>query len=190
MRSARMATLAAISFVALVTGACTAPTSPPTTTTPGADVTAPVLFLPTDISYADPGPGGMVVSYTANAVDKVDGPMSATCTPPSGSSAPFGVTTVQCSATDAAANTATGSFTVRVHDGVTPVLALPSTVTVEASARRAPVATYTTSAVDAVDGPRPVSCDPKSGSLFPLGSTIVECWAGDARGTPRTTRSG
>ena len=36
------------------------------------------------------------------------------CTPPSGSLFPLGTTTVNCTATDAAGNTATGAFKVKV----------------------------------------------------------------------------
>jgi hypothetical protein len=38
------------------------------------------------------------------------------------------------------------------------------------------------SAVDAVDGPVPVTCAPASGSIFPLGTTTVACTATDAAG--------
>ena len=45
---------------------------------------------------------------------------------------------------------------------------------------------YTAAAEDAVDGPVPVTCDPASGSLFPLGTTKVTCTATDSSGNTGT----
>ncbi len=42
--------------------------------------------------------------------------------------------------------------------------------------------TWTASATDAVDGPRPVTCTPPSGSLLPYGATTVVCQASDLSG--------
>jgi hypothetical protein len=44
------------------------------------------------------------------------------CAPPSGSTFPLGLTTVQCSATDAHNNTAHGSFTIFVQDTTPPTI--------------------------------------------------------------------
>jgi hypothetical protein len=60
-----------------------------------------------------------VVTYTATATDDVDGPITPTCTPASGTTFAPGTTTVTCTATDAAGNTATASFTVTI-EGLTP----------------------------------------------------------------------
>jgi hypothetical protein len=81
------------------------------------------------------------VSYTATALDNVDGSVPARCMPPSGSTFPVGATTVACTAVDAAGNTATGSFSVHVRaadeqldallaavDGVGPGAALSNKV--------------------------------------------------------------
>lgn len=59
-------------------------------------------------------PTGATVLYTASATDEIDPAPSVTCASASGSAFPIGVTTVSCTATDAAGNTATGPFTVRV----------------------------------------------------------------------------
>ncbi len=84
------------------------------------DTTAPTLNLPADITEEATGPNGNVVDYSASATDLVDGSVNATCSPASG--ATFGVktTTVNCSATDAAGNTASGSFDVTVQDTTAP----------------------------------------------------------------------
>jgi hypothetical protein len=79
------------------------------------DKTAPVLTLPSNgISTKATGISGAQVTYTATASDIVDGSVTPLCTPASGSTFPLGTTTVTCSATDKAGNTASGSFTVSV----------------------------------------------------------------------------
>jgi len=54
------------------------------------------------------------VKFSASATDLVDGSVTVTCTPVSGSTFPFGTTTVSCSAKDKAGNSASGSFKVKV----------------------------------------------------------------------------
>jgi HYR domain len=48
--------------------------------------------------------------------------------------------------------------------------------------------TYNVTARDAVDGPIPVSCGPRSGSRFEVGRTIVSCEATDASGNSARAR--
>jgi hypothetical protein len=79
------------------------------------DTTPPVLTLPGDITATATSASGAAVSYTASASDLVDGSVTPSCSPASGSTFPVGSTTVNCSATDAAGNTATGSFKVSVQ---------------------------------------------------------------------------
>lgn len=45
---------------------------------------------------------------------------------------------------------------------------------------------YALKAVDAVDGPRPVTCSPRPGSIFKVGRTIVTCEAVDLNGNTAT----
>ena len=86
------------------------------------DVTPPVVTVESKTVEAT-GPDGAVVDYDATAVDNVDGPLTPTCVPPSGSLFPLGSTTVNCSATDAAGNTGTGSGTITVVDTTPPTVA-------------------------------------------------------------------
>jgi hypothetical protein len=79
------------------------------------DTTAPVLKLPRGIEEQTSSPYGETVKYAATAKDRVDGRVQVTCTPPSGSTFPIDATTVTCSASDRAGNTATGSFQVTVR---------------------------------------------------------------------------
>jgi hypothetical protein len=80
------------------------------------DVLPPVVSVPSPITVPPSGPSGAVVTYTASAHDDdARNPSPAvTCTPPSGSTFPIGVTTVTCNATDASGNTGTSTFTVTV----------------------------------------------------------------------------
>ncbi|TAN35432.1 HYR domain-containing protein [Patescibacteria group bacterium] len=84
-----------------------------------ADTTPPVLTLPADITTPATSPAGAVVTYVATATDAIDGALTPTCAPPAGSTFPIGTITVTCSATDAAGNTASGSFQITVTVALT-----------------------------------------------------------------------
>ena len=137
------------------------------------DTVVPVLTLPADITSADP-----VVTFTATAVDAIDGALPVTCSPASGATFPFGTTTVLCQATDAHANTAFGTFTVHITGGP-PQITVPDDMTVEATGAGGAEVTFEVTAVDATS----VTCSPASGSTFPLGSTTVTCTATNASGS-------
>ena len=79
------------------------------------DTTPPDLTVPGSLSADATGPGGAVVDYSASATDAVDGSVPVTCSPESGSTFAIGDTTVECTATDAAGNSASGQFTVHVR---------------------------------------------------------------------------
>ncbi len=78
------------------------------------DTTRPALSLPTPIAVTTSSTTGAIVNYAATASDLVDGNVAVTCAPLSASLFAVGATTVNCSATDAHGNTATGAFTVTV----------------------------------------------------------------------------
>ena len=138
---------------------------------------APVLTMPQEITADATSPAGAVVTYDVTATDNG----VVTCTPASGSTFPVGITTVVCTATNATGTTS-GSFPVTVLDGSGPVLDVPDSITAEASSAAGAIVTWTSSATDAVDGPRPVTCTPESGTLFPMGDTLVSCSATDTLG--------
>ena len=140
----------------------------------------PVLTLPADIVAEATGPNGAVVNYVATSDS---GTIS--CNPPSGSTFALGLTTVQCSATNDGGTT-TGSFNVTVRDTTAPTLTLPANMLVEATSIAGAVVTFTATASDLVDGSRPVTCNPASGSTFGFGPTTVNCSASDTRGNTRT----
>ena len=80
------------------------------------DSTAPSISgMPGDIAVETADAAGAVVTWTApTANDNIDGPVSVSCAPASGSRFPVATTTVTCSASDAAGNEATRSFSVTV----------------------------------------------------------------------------
>ncbi len=68
----------------------------------------------------------------------------------------------------------------------TPELILPSGLVVEASSAAGAAVAYAASAVDAEDGPLPADCTPVSGTVMPMGVTIVACSTADAAGSSDT----
>lgn len=71
----------------------------------------------------DPGQCSAVVNYPASLATDNCGVTSLICNPPSGSSFPKGSTSVICTATDAAGNWTSCSFTVTVNDCEAPLVA-------------------------------------------------------------------
>jgi hypothetical protein len=138
---------------------------------------APELVLPADITKEATGAAGAVVSYVATAT----GGEPVTCTPASGSTFALGQTTVQCSASNGGGTT-NGSFKVTVVDTTAPALTLPANIVREATSLSGAVVSFVTSATDIVDGSRPVTCTPPSGSTFAMGTTTVQCNTSDTRG--------
>ena len=68
----------------------------------------------------------------------------------------------------------------------TPELVLPSGLTVEASSAAGAAVSYTATAVDPEDGPLPANCTPVSGTVMPIGTTIVACAATDGSNSSDT----
>lgn len=138
------------------------------------DTTPPSLSLPANISVTATSPAGAAVTYAATASDLVDGSVTVTCTPPSGSTFAIGTTTVNCSASDSRDNTATGSFQVQVTAEPEPP-PNPNDITAEATGPDGAVVTFDPG-LDS--GGRPVTCSPAPGSTFPIGETMVTCTSG------------
>jgi hypothetical protein len=145
------------------------------------DTTDPVVTTPANSVV---GNDAATVTYAnATATDLVDGALAASCSPASGTTFALGTTTVTCSATDAAGNTGTNTFTVEVQDVTKPIVTVPANNTVEATGANGATVTYSgVSAEDDVDGSLPVTCSKASGTVFPLGTTTVTCSATDQAG--------
>jgi len=79
-----------------------------------------VVCSPNIVKGNDPGLCSAVVFYTSSATDNCPG-VTLVCDPPSGSVFPKGTTVVTCTATDAATNKSSCSFTITVNDVEPPV---------------------------------------------------------------------
>ena len=144
------------------------------------DRTPPVLTLPGTLTAEATSAAGAAVTYTATATDNLDATPTVACTPTSGSTFALGMTTVSCTATDDAGNTANGSFLVRVVDTVAPTI-LAGSIRVNAESPAGAVVNYLVGVRDAVDPSPVLDCQPPTG-LFPVGVTTVTCTARDASG--------
>lgn len=150
----------------------------------GVTVSPIAIAVPEGLTVAAKDAGGQVVRYQVTATDELNGrKWKATCAPPSGTTFPLGVTRVDCRASDAH-GTSTASFTVAVRDTKPPQISgLPGGQKVTATSPGGAIVSYVQpSAIDNVDGSTPVTCSPRSGSVFPVGKTVVTCSASDAAG--------
>lgn len=94
--------------------------------------------------------------------------------------APTDSTTTDTTATTTTESTTTTTTAV---DNPPSFQNVPGPVTIEANGPGGSIGNYTPpTAVDDNDGPRPVGCNPATGSLFPLGATTVTCTATDSVG--------
>jgi hypothetical protein len=156
------------------------------------DLTKPSLTLPANITAEATSASGTTVTYSASASDALSG-LSGTisCLPASGSTFAITTTTVNCSATDNAGNTQTGSFTVKVQDTTAPIISgTPANQTLEATSASGASATFTEPTwLDAVDGNGTAGCDHASGATYPIGTTTVTCSVTDLHGNAATPTS-
>ncbi|HEY5914481.1 MAG TPA: HYR domain-containing protein [Verrucomicrobiae bacterium] len=179
-------------YFAVVTGTFSSATSAVATLTV-IDSTAPVITgcPPNLTNNTDPGLCSAVVTWPSPiALDACEGPVPVTCTPPSGSRFPKGVTGVTCRAGDSSRNTNTCVFTVTVVDREAPDFTnIPGPVQGYAApgAGSVPVSWDPLAATDNCDGKVTVKCLPPSGSPFPKGTSTVVYSASDAN---RNTNSG
>ena len=123
-------------------------------------------------------PGGAVVDYTVTVSGGCP-PYTTNCVPPSGSVFPMGITTVNCCAMDSCGQSNCCSFTVTMS---LPPLSItgPSNITVTTCSTGA-VVDYTVT-VSGGCPPITTNCVPPSGSVFPIGTTTVNCCATDSCG--------
>jgi len=82
------------------------------------DTMPPQITVPADMTVDATSPTGAVVEFTATATDEDPSSPTVTCSPPPGAMFPINstgdVTVVECSAVDAAGNSATAHFAVHV----------------------------------------------------------------------------
>jgi uncharacterized repeat protein (TIGR01451 family) len=148
------------------------------------DNTVPTVSCPTNIVVSnDPGLCSAVVTFSVTAADNCPGVTVATDIA-SGSTFAKGVTTVNATATDAAGNIATCSFTVTVNDTENPVISCPSSITLEPTCPTGAIATYTAPVgTDNCPGATTArTAGGASGTVFPIGTTTVTHTVTDASG--------
>jgi hypothetical protein len=158
------------------------------------DTTAPALLLPPAPVAEANGPAGAPVSY---AVGGTDGgapltPEAVSCRPPPGSTFALGRTAVACVATDAAGNSASGSFTVTVRDTTPPTINAPD-ATLRATSSdglrrtdRAVVAYRR--GISAIDLVSPAVVSVQIPRRLPVGRTVLRVTARDRAGNRATKR--
>ncbi len=149
------------------------------------DIVPPTIVCPpSGIRYTCQTSGGVVI-YTAPEVDDNEDPApQVVCTPPFGAQVPLGTNVVRCVVTDRCGNSNSCAFTIDMRlDTIPPVISCPDDIIVTTCDPRGV----------SVDWPKPTivdnnvsnpqsSCTPSSGSVFPLGQTIVKCEARDSCG--------
>ena len=154
------------------------------------DTEAPVVTAPANITVdTDPGANSAVVTFMASSTDNV-GVDTQVADFPSGTAFPAGSTIVTVTATDAAGNAGTDTFTVTVNDNQAPVVVAPANITVptDPGVNTAVVNFVVADATDNVDPPITpvVTSSPttglNSGSAFPIGVTTLTLVATDSEG--------
>jgi uncharacterized repeat protein (TIGR03803 family) len=95
---------------------------------------------------------------------------------------PVGTTFVTWTATDASGNTATCAQRVVVKNATPPTITCPADISVTATGPTGAEVQFVATASDACAGIVPVFSTPPTGSLFPVGTNTVLCWAVDPSG--------
>lgn len=157
------------------------------------DNEAPAIDCPEDLVVAaEAGSCQSTVNFTPPTVtDNCDPGIVAvqTAGPVSGSSFPVGTTLVEFSATDPSGNTTVCSFNVIVEDMEAPQISCPADILVSAASGDCE-ATVTFATPAATDNCSNVSVSqtagPASGTVFPVGTTVVEFTATDDAGNETT----
>jgi hypothetical protein len=152
------------------------------------DEVPPTITAPANLTANnDPGLPSALVTLVAPAASDDCTPVTLSSVRSDGAAInapyPVGVTTITWTAKDDAGNTASATQTVTVLDVEAPVFGLAAQSLLEYNATTPSGAnvTFSTSATDNV-GVTSLSCEPASGSLFPVGHTTVTCTASDAAG--------
>jgi hypothetical protein len=158
------------------------------------DLSKPAVTVPGPITVEAAGPAGAPVTFEVTATDAFDGALVGSRAPTcarvstfalpvpvaSGATFPIGDSLITCSASDLAGNAGTASFTVVVRDTTPPTPSLPAAITATADASGTAVVAFTATGTDTVGGVIPAACQPKSGSRFSVGTTVVACTVTDA----------
>src|SRR6188768_2890751 len=143
----------------------------------------PLVEAPPFINARATGPSWTQVNFAVNATNSSSDKISVYCNPASGSAFPMGNTIVLCAAKDPVTSLVSyAMFNVTVKDSSPPTFKVPHSILKQADELQGAKITYDANASDSVDGSTIATCDPPSGSMFPLGLNQVTCMATDKSG--------
>src|SRR4026208_521435 len=138
----------------------------------------PLVEAPPFINARATGPSWTQVNFAVNATSSSSDKISVYCNPASGSAFPMGSTIVLCAAKDPFTSLVSyAMFNVTVKDSSPPTFKVPHSILKQADELQGAEITYDANASDTVDGSTIATCDPPSGSMFPLGLNQVTCMA-------------
>ncbi|MFE8595327.1 ELWxxDGT repeat protein [Archangium violaceum] len=147
------------------------------------DCTPPAITCPANVTVEATGRSGATVNYTpATATDDSAAAPTVSYSQESGTDFPVKESEVTATATDAAGNTNTCSFTVTVKDSARPSLLCPADVEATATSNAGAVVNYP--AAQATDNVSDVTLtySTAAGATFPVGNNRVDVTATDASG--------
>ena len=146
------------------------------------DTAPPIIACPGNITAsADAGYCfKSIVTFSATAIDNSPGVLVA-CAPASGSRFNVGTTSVRCVATDIVGTTNSCTFNVLIRPEA-PVIQCPANIIAECAPPGGRTVTFSVTASSPCDPNLTVGCVPPSGSLFPVGASVVNCAAVDSTG--------
>ncbi|HEU5445879.1 MAG TPA: HYR domain-containing protein, partial [Nitrososphaeraceae archaeon] len=143
----------------------------------------PSVEAPPFIIAKATSPSWTQVNFQVNATSTTSDKISVYCNPASGSAFPMGSTIVLCAAKDPATSlVGYAMFNVTVKDTSPPTFKVPHSILKQADDLQGANISYDANASDTVDGNTVTTCDPPSGSTFPLGLNQVKCTATDKSG--------
>ncbi len=149
------------------------------------DTTPPTITVPPAVTASAGSACGAVVSDavlgTATASDNCPGVTVSRSGVPAHNFFPVGTTVITHTATDARGNKATATQTVTVTDNTPPTVTCPPPITTEFMNAAGAPATFSPTASDNCSVATLTSVPP-SGSIFPIGTTVVTSTATDPSG--------
>lgn len=128
------------------------------------------------------GPATFDVTATSFLSDQV----TVDCSARSGDFFPFQDTVVTCKASDDQGGGDDAEFTIRVADTMPPAFEVPKDLLAFGKSDGATV-DFSAKASDLVDGEAEVTCAPKSGSFFRVGTSAITCATSDRTGNKGET---
>jgi uncharacterized protein (TIGR03382 family) len=147
------------------------------------DTTAPTLGCPAAQTVEATGPSGAVVSFSRPVTSDAASTPTVTFSPASESTLALGTHSIRVTSTDGAGNQRTCTFSVLVNDTTPPQLTCPGdqrvTTTSDSGAR---VDYPSLQARDSVTPSPALTVDHPSGTLFPVGETLVTARTTDEAG--------